>query len=67
LSINFAEEFGGAFDEKFTYYGAGFRVGSQFHKYWRADLGYEFRLKESDVASRDFHRNRVTVGVTCSF
>src|SRR5439155_27157928 len=23
LSINFAEEFGGAFDEKFTYYGAG--------------------------------------------
>ena len=67
LSINFAEEFGGAFDEKFTYYGAGFRVGSQFHKYWRADLGYEFRLKESDLASRDFHRNRVTVGVTYSF
>lgn len=67
LSVNFAEEFGGAFDEKFTYYGAGFRVGTQFHKYWRADLGYEFRLKESDVASRDFHRNRVTLSVTYSF
>jgi hypothetical protein len=67
LSVNVAEEFGGTFDEKFTYYGAGFRVGSQFHKYWRADLSYEFRLKESDRASRDFHRNRVTLSVTYSF
>jgi len=67
LSINFAEEFGGTFGEKFTYYGAGVRVGSQFHKYWRADLAYEYRLKDSDLALRDFHRNRVTVGVTYSF
>jgi len=67
LSVNFAEEFGGTFEEEFTYYGAGFRLGSQFHKYWRADVGYEFRLKESDLASREFHRNRVTIGVTYSF
>ena len=67
LSVNFAEEFGGTFDEEFTYYGAGFKVGSQFHKYWRADLRYEFRLKESDLASRDFHRNRVSLGVTYSY
>jgi hypothetical protein len=67
LSVNFAEEFGGTFEEEFTYYGAGFRVGSQFHKFWRADLGYEFRLKESNLASRDFHRNRVTLALTYSF
>ena len=67
LSVNFAEEFGGTFGEKFTYYGAGFRAGSQFHKYWRADLGYEYRLKDSDLASRNFRRNRVTLGVTYSF
>ena len=67
LSVNFTEEFGGTFDEKFTYYGAGFRAVSQFHKYWRADLGYEFRRKESNLASRDFHRNRATLGVSYSF
>lgn len=67
LSVNFAEEFGGTFEEEFTYYGAGFRIGSQFHKFWRADLGYEFRLKESNLASRDFHRNRVTLAATYSF
>jgi len=67
LSYNRAKEFGGTFDEDFTYYGAGFRVGSQFHKYWRADLSYEFRLKESDLALRDFHRNRVTLATSYSF
>ena len=67
LSVNFAREFGGTFQEEFTYYGAGFRIGSQFHKYWRADLGYEFRLKASDLALRDFHRNRVTLGVAYRF
>lgn len=67
LSVNFAEEFGGTFEEDFTYYGAGFRIGYQFHKFWRADLGYEFRLKESNLALRDFHRNRVTLAATYSF
>jgi len=67
LSVNLAEEFGGVFNEDFTYYVAGFGVGSQFHKYCRADLGYEFRLKESGLASREFHRNRVTLAVSYSF
>lgn len=67
LSVNFAEEFGGTFEEDFTYYGAGFRIGYQFHKFWRADLGYEFRLKESNLALRDFHRNRVTLAAAYSF
>jgi hypothetical protein len=67
LSYNRAKEFGGTFEEEFTYYGAGFRVGSQFHKNWRADLSYEFRLKESDLALRDFHRNRVTLSASHSF
>jgi hypothetical protein len=67
LSVNFAEEFGGSFEEDFTYYGAGLRVGWLFHKFWRSDLAYEFRLKESEEALRDFHRNRVTLSVTCTF
>ena len=67
VSYNFDKEFGGIFAETFSYYGAGFRVGSQFHKNWRADLSYEFRLKESDLPLRDFHRNRVTLAATYSF
>ncbi len=59
LSINFAEEFGGAFREKFTYYRAGLTIGYQFHKYWRTDLGYDFYLKESNLPLRDFARNRL--------
>jgi len=67
VSVNFAEEFGGSFTEDFTYYGAGLNVGWLFHKYWRSDLAYEFRLKESEAALRDFHRNRVTLSVTYTF
>jgi hypothetical protein len=67
LSVNFAREFGGAFDEKFTYYGAGLRVGYPFHKHLTANLGYEFRLKESNLPLRDFDRNRVTVQMIYTF
>jgi len=67
LSINFAEEFGGTFREKFTYYRAGLRIGYQFHKYWRTDLGYEFYLKESDLSLRDFARNQFTWDLAFSF
>ena len=67
LSINFAEEFGGAFSEKFTYYRAGLTIGYQFHKYWRTDLGYDFYLKESDFPSRDFARNRLSWDLAFSY
>ncbi|MBU6411434.1 MAG: hypothetical protein KGR98_13705, partial [Verrucomicrobia bacterium] len=69
VSVNVAEEYGGpsGFDEKFTYYGGGLSVGYQFAKHWRADLGYEFLLKESDLALRDFHRNQVGLDVAWSF
>jgi hypothetical protein len=66
-SVHFDKEFGGAFLEDFTYYVFGLRAGYQLHKYWRADLGYEFMLKESELADRNFHRNRVTLGVTFTF
>lgn len=67
VSANFAKEFGGGFEEEFTYYGAGLRVGWLFHKFWRSDLGYEYRLKDSEVSSRDFYRNRVTLSVSYNF
>lgn len=67
LSVNFAREFGGAFDEKFTYYGAGLRVEYPFHKHLTANLGYEFRLKESNLPLRDFDRNRVSLQVIYTF
>ena len=66
-SVHVDKEFGGAFLENYTYYVAGFTAGYQIHKYWRADLGYEFMIKESDLPDRDFYRNRVTVGVTFTF
>lgn len=66
-SVNFAEEFGGGYREKFTFYGAGLRIAYQFHKYWRTALGYDFYLKESDLPSSDFTRNRATWDLVFSF
>jgi hypothetical protein len=66
-AVHFAEEFGGAFNETFTYCVAGARIGYQIHKYWRTDLGYEFMFKDSDLPLRSFHRNRVTIGVSFTF
>jgi hypothetical protein len=67
LSVNFAEEFGGAFQEDFTYYRAGVRIGYQFHRYLRTDLRYDALVKESDLALRDFYQNRVTLGLVGRF
>lgn len=69
ISVNVAEESGGSsgFDEKFTYYTAGFQAGWQFRKHWRAELGYEFLLKDSDLALLDFQRDRVTLDVVWNF
>jgi hypothetical protein len=66
-SVNFAEEFGGTFQEEFTYYAAGLRIGYQFHKYWRTALGYDFFWKDSDLPLRDFTRNRVSWDLAFSF
>lgn len=67
--VNVAEESGGpsGFDEKFTYYDAGFQAGWQFAKHWRAEFGYQYLLKNSDLADRDFQRNRVTGDVVWTF
>ena len=67
LSANFSKEFGGDFSEKFIHYLAGFRVGYQFHKYWRADLAYELFFKDSETAERSFHRDRVSLDLTFRF
>ena len=67
FSVNFCKEFGGDFEEDFVQYVPGVRVGYQFHKYWRANLGYELFLKDSETAQRDFHRNLVTLDVTFKF
>jgi hypothetical protein len=63
-SVNISREFGGSFEEKFNNYVAGCRLGYQFHKYWRAGLGYEFFYKDSDVSDRTYHRNLVSVDLT---
>lgn len=67
LSANFSREFGGEFEEKFIHYLAGCKVGYQFHKYIRADLGYELFYKDSEFSDRVFHRNRVSLDVTFKF
>jgi hypothetical protein len=67
LSVNFAEEFGGAFREEFDYYRAAVGIGYQFHKHWRTGLGYEFFIKNSDLPARDFLRNRVSLYLTFAY
>jgi len=66
-SVHFDKEFGGGFAERFTYYVVGLKAGYQFNKYWRADLVYEFMLKNSNLDLRTFDRDRVTLGVTFTF
>jgi hypothetical protein len=67
-AVHIDKEYGGAggFSEDYTYYVAGLRAGYQLHKYWRADVGYEYLLKDSNLPERTFHRNQVTVGLTFS-
>lgn len=67
FSVNFCKEFGGDFEEDFVQYVPGLRAGYQFHKYWRANLGYELFLKDSDTPQRSFHRNLVSLDVTFKF
>lgn len=67
VSVNFAEEFGGAFDEDFTYYVMGFRVEYHLNDYWSAELGYEFLAKDSNLPLRDIDRNRVTLATGFTF
>ena len=69
VGVNVAEESGGpsGFDEKFTYYDLGFQAGWQFHKHWRAEAGYQYLLKNSDLAERDFQRNQVMADVVWTF
>jgi hypothetical protein len=66
-SVNFSREFGGSFEEKFNNYVAGCRLDYQFHKYWRAGLGYEFFYKDSEFSDRTYHRNLVSADVTFRF
>jgi hypothetical protein len=65
--VNAGEEFGGAFDEKFTYYDAGIKLGYQWAKNWRTELGYGFLLKRSDIPLRAFQRDMATIDMIWSF
>ena len=69
MNLNWAQEYGGpsGFNERFIYYQAGGRVGWQFHRNWRTELGYAYLLKNSDLADRNFQRNRVTVAIIWKF
>jgi hypothetical protein len=67
ITVHFAEEFGGDYQEDFTYYRPGFSLQYQIHKYWSTQLRYEFMMRDSDLALRDFDRNRVTAGLEFVF
>jgi hypothetical protein len=69
FGVNVGEESGGSsgFDETFTYYEAGVHAGWQFLKHWRAEAGYNFLVKDSDLPLRDFQRNEVTTDVVWNF
>jgi hypothetical protein len=67
LSADFSKEFGGSYFENYIQYVSALRAGYQFHKYWRADLGYEYFWNDSETPQRSFHRNRVSLDVTFRF
>jgi hypothetical protein len=69
VAVDWAEEYGGpsGYDENFTYYEAGFTAGWQFHKQWRAELGYSYQSKTSDVAGAAYERDRVTVALVWKY
>jgi hypothetical protein len=66
-AVHFAEEFGGASQEDFTFFVFGVQAGYQWHKHWRSELAYELLLKDSETPLRDYHRNRVTLSLAFSF
>ena len=59
---------GGALDGlSEDFYIAGVNLEYQFDQHLAAHVGYNFDRLNSDVAGRDFTRNRVYVGVTASY
>ena len=60
-------EYGAAFSEDFTYYVVGVKAGYQIHKNWRTEVGYEYVLKNSELALRNYDRNRVTFSLAFTF
>lgn len=48
-------------------YMAGLGLGYQINEFWSTDLSYRYTELNSDVAYRDFDRNRVYLGVTASY
>jgi hypothetical protein len=66
-AFHWAKEFGGGFEETYTYGIVGAKVGYQLHRYWRAEVGYEYLAKFSELPERDYHRNRATVALTFTF
>ena len=59
---------GGAYDgQSENFYIAGVNLEYQFDQHLAAHVGYNYDRLVSDVAGRDFTRNRVYLGVTASY
>ncbi len=59
---------GGTFNgRKETYYSVGLTLKYDFTRNWAAEAGYSLDYLESDIAAREFTRNRVFVGVRATY
>jgi hypothetical protein len=67
FTVNFSEEFGGPYFEKFRQYLTGAHVNYLFHKYVSAGVAYNLFLKASDTPDLGFYENQVTVDLTFRF
>ena len=57
----------GLYDERFTYVDAGLAIGYQYNPNWRANLNWDYRLKESDVQAHGYNQNVVRIELICAF
>lgn len=67
LSATMAKEFGGAFQESFTYYSAGLSSGYQLTQRWHMFASYVYLLSDSDLAVRTAYVNRAMLGAGYSY
>ena len=59
---------GGAYDsQNDTYMDVGFNLNYRFNNHLIGEVGYTFSQLSSDIAGRDYDRNRIYVGVSATY
>lgn len=71
-SVNFYDESFGSntanlYHEEFTYYLFGLSAQYQLGRHWRADVGWNYRLKDSEIESHGYSQNQAFIELVYQF